>query len=130
MNVAVERRLQELEATRAELLQLLGVSETTLTRWLTGKAEPPPHALALVALHVKGELGALRPAWSGWKLERDALADPWGRRYGPAEIGMIPHLWRLASTTAPAQSSLFPEPDRAEALRLLVQASSGSSRRR
>jgi len=63
-------------------------------------------------------------------LERNALADPWGRRFGPVEIGLLPTLWQLASTAHPAQAALFPEPDRAEALRLLAQASTGSSRRR
>lgn len=124
------RRFHEFECTAAELRDLLGVSAATLRRWMRGESEPPPYALTLVRLYARGELGALRPAWDGWRLERNALADPWGRRFGPTEIGLIPTLWQLASTAHPAQAALFPEPDRAEALRLLAQASTGSSRRR
>lgn len=117
---SMARLLSELSATRAELLELLGVSESTLDRWLTGRSTPPLYAVALVRLHVAGELGALRPEWEGWRLTREALHDPWGRSYPPAEIAQLPALWRAARQVPGPQLELFPN-DPAAALRAALR---------
>jgi transcriptional regulator with XRE-family HTH domain len=120
--------LSEFALTRAQLAALLRVSDATLSRWLRGASEPPPHVVTLVRLVARGELGVLHEDWEGWRLENGALVSPWGARILPTEAGLVPHLWGELLRPMSSQRELFPGRDQSALLRVAQGCSSARRR--
>lgn len=77
-----------------ELAHVTGTSLRTARRWKASGRMPAGYALALALLR-DGDLGALAPEWTGWRLMRGQLYSPdnWGFR--PGEIAAVPILYQL-----------------------------------
>lgn len=65
----------------------LGVSVATVRRWDRGQRRVPWAVVRLLRLKRLGDLGALAPAWDGWRLDGDALWSPEGFAYRVGEVG-------------------------------------------
>jgi len=73
----------------ARAAALLGVSRSTLRRWLAGHQRVPWSTWCLVYLLGSGDLGALDRAWCGWSIEDGHLV--FGKTlYTPAQIRTYP----------------------------------------
>lgn len=69
--------------------ETVGVSRRTWRRWMDGRARIPSAVVLLARLLVDGELGALDPAWRGWRLVRGKLWDESNQWHTPTTI----HAW-------------------------------------
>lgn len=67
--------------------EFLGVSVATVRRWDRGQRRVPWIVVRLLRLMRLGDLGALAPAWDGWRLDGDALWSPEGFAYRAGEVG-------------------------------------------
>lgn len=72
------------------LAQAAGVSLDTARRWKR-QHRIPPQAARLVALWLRGDLGAIDPAWRGFTVRSDGLWTPYGFCVRPGEISGIPY---------------------------------------
>jgi hypothetical protein len=93
------------------LAHVAGVSLATAHRWKRLHRIPEP-AARLVALWLRGELGAIAPAWQGFTLRRGVLWTPYGFSVSPGEISALAYrfaqLRALESELAePHQRTLF-----------------------
>lgn len=75
--------------TAKELALIAGVHITTARRWKRNPDALPARAeKALRAL--SGELGAIDPAFKGWRLIRGEIVSPEGWSFRPGEVRAIP----------------------------------------
>lgn len=72
--------------SRRAAAALLGVSVDTVRRWDRGRQRVPWSAVRLLRLQRLGDLGALAPAWDGWRIDGDALWSPEGFAYRVGEV--------------------------------------------
>lgn len=70
------------------LARAADVSLATAQRWKR-QSRIPPQAARLVALYLRGDLGAISPAWRGFTLRADQLWTPYGFGVAPTEISAI-----------------------------------------
>jgi hypothetical protein len=70
---------------RTACAALLGVSVKTVRNWDRGRHRVPWSAVKLLRLLRLGDLGALAPAWAGWRLQGETLLSPEGRRFTPGD---------------------------------------------
>lgn len=78
------------ESTPEQLAQLAGVSVRTARRWRSS-GRMPRAARILIALRLGWlELGALCPAWRGWRLAGGAIVSPEGWTFTPGELLALP----------------------------------------
>ena len=86
-----------------ELARLTGVHVTTARRWKRGAPLEPPVA-RLLSLLLTGDLGAISPAWRGWRLVDGKLYGPdLVDGFTPGDVLSIPY---LRSQVAAYQSRL------------------------
>lgn len=55
--------------------ETVGVSRRTWRRWMDGKARIPAAVVLLAQILVGGDLGAINPAWTGWRIVNGKLWD-------------------------------------------------------
>jgi hypothetical protein len=77
---------------------LLGCSVSTVKAWDRGVYRVPWSAVKLLRLFRLGDLGALRPEWRGWTLNRNGIVSPEGRAYGRGDLAW----WSLTCRQAAA----------------------------
>lgn len=78
--------------------ELLGCSVSRVKAWDRGTQRMPLSAVKLLRLFRLGDLGALRPEWRGWTLNRNGLVSPEGIAYSRADLGW----WSLTCRQAEA----------------------------
>lgn len=66
--------------------------------WDRGTHRVPWSAVKLLRLYRRGDLGALRPEWRGWTLNRNGLVSPEGVAYNRGDLGW----WSLTCRQAEA----------------------------
>lgn len=75
--------------TSEQLAERTGVSLRTARRWRqTGQY--PPWAAILIRVMIRGDLGAIDPAWRGWRLIRGQLVSRENWIFPPGEVLSIP----------------------------------------
>lgn len=87
-------------ATDPDLAAACGVSPRTVRRWRASGHWPPVARLAAAML--SGDLGALSPDWTGWRVSGDTLTTPDGRTVTPAQVLQADWLARLVDQMADA----------------------------
>lgn len=78
--------------------ELLGCSVSTIKAWDRGAYRVPWSAVKLLRLYRLGDLGALRPEWRGWTLNRNGLVSPEGIAYALGDLSW----WSLTCRQAEA----------------------------
>lgn len=73
--------------SRKACADLLGCSMSAIRAWDRGTHRVPWSAVKLLRLYRRGDLGALRPEWRGWTLNRGGLVSPEGVAYGRGDLG-------------------------------------------
>lgn len=73
--------------SRRTAAAFLGVSVDTVRRWDRGRQRVPWAVVRLLRLKRLGDLGALAPAWDGWRLDGDAIWSPEGFVFRVGEVG-------------------------------------------
>lgn len=90
--------------TIGELAKLAGVDRSTASRWKSKQSRVPHAVIAIVRLHVYGELdGVWGEAWRDWRIGRDGLlyGPAWRRGFSAGEILSMPYLYgRIAALEA------------------------------
>ena len=78
--------------------ELLGCSISTVKAWDRGAYRVPWSVVKLLRLFRLGDLGALRPEWRGWTLNRNGMVSPEGRAYDRGDLAW----WSLTCRQAEA----------------------------
>jgi len=73
--------------SRKACASVLGCSERTVRAWDAGARRVPWSAVKLLRLVRLGDLGALRPEWRGWSINRNGLVSPGGFAYSRGDLG-------------------------------------------
>ena len=77
---------------------VLGCSVRTVRAWDAGARRVPWSAVKLLRLLRCGDIGALRPEWHGWTLNRNGMVSPEGVAYSLGDLGW----WSLTCRQAEA----------------------------
>jgi hypothetical protein len=84
--------------SRKACAALLGCSVSAVHAWDEGRNRAPWSAVKLLRLLRCGDLGALRPEWRGWTLNRNGLVSPSGDACSVGDLGW----WSLTCRQAEA----------------------------
>ena len=84
--------------SRGACASVLGCSVRTVRAWDVGARRVPWSVVKLLRLLRMGDLGALRPEWRGWTLNRSGLVSPEGIAYSRGDLGW----WSLTCRQAEA----------------------------
>ena len=120
--------------SRKACASVLGCSERTVRAWDVGARRVPWSAVKLLRLFRMGDLGALRPEWHGWTLNRNGLVSPEGVAYARGDIGWWSltcrqaECWRAAQRRATGRSVPEPPPALARSAAPLGELSGRSGR--
>lgn len=77
------------EASPGHLARALGISERTARRFKASGQMPFAYAVVWAVL-AEGDLGAVDPAFKGWRIERGRIVAPEGYGFRPGELLAIP----------------------------------------
>lgn len=87
------QKLRDDLITASDYQRIFGVSRRTARRWDLHGAKP--HIVAIARLVKLQDLGAIDPAWDGWKIRSGRLYDPLGstlRGWAPEQVRALEYL--------------------------------------
>jgi hypothetical protein len=90
------------EMSADEIAGLTGASVRTARRWRQDRQLPEP-VQKLAQILMRGDLGSIDPAWSGWAVRRGTLASPAHRE--PFTVGELEHLPFTAQRVASLEAT-------------------------
>ena len=78
--------------------EFLGCSVSSIKAWDRGASRVPWSVVRLLRVFRLGDLGALRPEWRGWTINRNGMVSPEGRAYDRGDLAW----WSLTCRQAEA----------------------------
>lgn len=99
--------LRRKRTSKPLLMLMTGCSSCTASRWI--KDNSAPVSIRRLVIVSRGDLGAIAPAWSGWRIADGLLWSPADVAYSPDDLASL-HYLRQIARLKPAKVIQFREP--------------------